>query len=74
MSTAERAHPTPRGRLLTLAEVCDELRISIHTGRKLVRAGRLGCLQNGGVRRFTKDHIEEFLAGGRTRGSEVETP
>lgn len=47
--------------LKTLPEVCDELRISLHTGRKLVQSGRLPCYRNGGITRFAPRHIQAFL-------------
>ena len=57
------AEDTPLEPLLVLDEVCQELRISVHTGRKLVQSGRLQCYRNGGIVRFTREHIREFLEG-----------
>lgn len=47
----------------TVPEVAGRLRLSEATIFALVKAARLGSIKNGRYRRFTEEHVAEYLCG-----------
>ena len=49
------------GRPRTKAEVAELLQVSDKAVQRHVSSGRLRCLRDGGILRFTDEHINEFI-------------
>ena len=64
-----KAKKTRRTEFLTLPEVAEYLRFSIHTIYKMVEHGRIPALKAGAVWRFDRAEIDDWMmaAAGRSR-------
>jgi excisionase family DNA binding protein len=51
----------PQPRPLTIAAAAEILTVHSETIRRLIRAGKLGCLKIGGYIRISRPQIEEYL-------------
>jgi len=66
----ERDHPSDGGRLLTVHEVAEYLRVSDATVWRWLREGRLRGLKIGNARRIPLDEIRELTSAGAVREAE----
>ncbi|MCC5949689.1 MAG: helix-turn-helix domain-containing protein [Nitriliruptoraceae bacterium] len=66
---AEQDPPIP-GRLLTVAEVADALRVSNMTVYRLINAGQLAALRIGKNYRIRMHDLDAFLADGEVSARE----
>lgn len=53
-------------RLMTLEEVAEYLRLSIHTVYKMAQRGRIPALKAGKKWRFKKEDIDKWLSKGKS--------
>jgi excisionase family DNA binding protein len=71
MGGAHDGERTLRGRLLTVAEVADVLRVSTMTVYRLIKSGDLAAIRVGKSYRITEPTLQEYLASGEVRVDDV---
>ncbi len=59
----EAAHPDPQEQYLTIAEVCEQMRVCKSTVMKWQRSGWLKPVRQGGVTRYRQSDIDNFNRG-----------
>ena len=59
-----------RSEFMTLPEVAEYLRLSIHTIYKMLQKGRIPALKAGAVWRFNRAEIDEWMRRGAGRRQE----
>jgi len=66
------AHPDPPNqsrRFFTIEEVARELRVSVDTVRRLIRRGKLGCVQvTARIRRIPREALDLYVRKELRRG------
>jgi excisionase family DNA binding protein len=61
---------TNRSEFMTLPEVAEYLRLSIHTIYKMAQKGRIPALKAGAVWRFNRGEIDEWMRSEAARRQE----
>ena len=66
-TNAMKAKKTKRTEFMTLPEVAEYLRLSVHTIYKRAEHGRIPALKAGAVWRFSRAEIDEWMRGAAGR-------